>query len=176
MTNWIPDINRCKLSAPPEWWLKGLADFDADLVLIPSRQEMFVYRVARRATKSQGIGTAVIAAVDRQADTVMLAQHRLVPVTTIRTMGTWSYNNLYQLTHTLADRDIWRHGGASKVAERLDMNDQQERMKVDATIAADADYRARDAWRSLQARTGQRVLHPGLTPRPSEPAPLRNSA
>ena len=45
--NYIADRNPFNLLPPPEWWLQQLYDYDAQLVVVPSRQDA-VYRLARR--------------------------------------------------------------------------------------------------------------------------------
>jgi hypothetical protein len=159
VTNFIPDRNPFNLQEPPEWWLKCLYDFDQDLVIVPSRMER-LYRLARRARKSPGIGPLAI--LDRQADTAMLASYRLIPVTSIISWGVWGTH----IFNELRARDLWRAGGATKYIQTLEAFEAEQERKRKEAIAEGADYRARDAWRSYQARTGQRLMNPGLTSTP----------
>lgn len=165
MKNWIEDINRFGLSRPPIWWLNRLFDFDAELVLIPSRQQA-LYRLARRKKYSRGIGA--LAVIDPHADTAMMVQYGLIPVTTmIRYADSWDIDSLLQ---KLRDRDQWAiSGGPSsgksleergeKVAQHIEAHEAKQARTLKQEIRTDMDYRSRDAWRSYQARTGQRNRH-----------------
>jgi hypothetical protein len=163
VVNYIRDRNRWNLSAPPAWWQQQLFDYDPLLVVIPSRQ-MPVYRIARRAR----VSIKPLDIVNTEADTAMLATYLLVPVTTmIRMGGTWSIDNILR---QLKARNIRELGGADKVADQLDANDAAKEKALKDGIRSDMDYRSRDAWRSYQARTGQRTkptIHAGSTMAPS---------
>jgi hypothetical protein len=152
LVNYIRDLNRWHLSAPPAWWQQQLFDFDPLLVLIPSRQFPF-YRLTRRSRVK--IDPNHIWSVAHEADTHMMAQYSVVPVTTvIRHGGAWQIDNILR---ELRARDVWSNGGAEKIANALDEKDEKDRQKVRAQIRSDMDHRSRDAWRSYQARTGQRT-------------------
>jgi hypothetical protein len=157
VTNWIHDRNACSIEKPPTWWLLALYEFDADLVVMPSREMPFHYRLARRIRRSVGIPLSMITNPD--GDLAMMAIHKVVPVTTMMHVGaTWSID---QLLANLRARDIWRHGGGQKVADTLDANDLAAEAKVEAEQADTLDHKSRDAWRSYSSRTGQRVLNAG---------------
>lgn len=162
-TNWIADKNRYGLETPPTWWLQRLSDFDDQLVVIPSRQQA-VYRIARRRQFSPGLGP--MAVIDNSMDTGMLALHGLVPVTTmIRYSGAWDIDTVLV---KLRDRDTWRISGgpqsgrtsqerANLVADAIEADEDRQVSNERERSRADLDYRSRDAWRSYQARTGQRT-------------------
>lgn len=177
LRNWIADTNRFGLAKPPDWWLQRLNDFDDQLVVIPSRQEA-VYRVARRRQHSPGIGT--LALIDNQRDTAMLARYGLVPVTTmIRYSGAWDIDSMLQ---KLRDRDTWALSGGpgsgrtaqergARVADAIEAHEASLEQKERARQREDLDYRSRDAWRSYQARTGQRSRPTIQSGAKSAPAP-----
>jgi hypothetical protein len=151
--NFIPD--NPKMAAPPEFWLQQLHDFDADLVLLPSRMIPYAYVLGRRRRFSAGLTDKAIADVSNQQDTVMCLHYGLVPVTMIYQIGTvW---NIDPILRSLKARDIWAHGGADKYADKLDDADATRDKKLKQSIRDDMWNRSGDAWRSYQARTGQRT-------------------
>ena len=162
--NWITDKNRFGLEKPPAWWLARLFDFDADLVVVPSRQNPW-YLLARRAKYSPGIGA--IAVLDRHADTAMLATHKLVPVTTMirYNASTWDIDSILQ---KLRDRDMWAISGGpasnrsieergEKVGRAVEAHEAAQQKQARRAVQNDMWDRSGDAWRSYQARTGQRT-------------------
>lgn len=151
LKNWIADKNRFGLAKPPAWWLQRLSDFDADLVLVPSRMEP-LYRLARRARRSAGIGS--MAVLNPEADTAMLAHYKLVPVTTVIRYGSaWDIDTILV---KLADRDIWARKNGDKMADEIEAKEAKAEKALKASIRDDMRQRSKDAWRSLQARTGAR--------------------
>jgi hypothetical protein len=169
-------MNRFGLEKPPDWWLQKLHDFDSMLVVIPSRQQP-LYRIARRRQFSKGLGTGAL--LDNSRDTAMLAHYALVPVTTmIRYAQAWDADSVIQ---KLKDRDTWALSGgpmsgrsaqerADRVANAIEAHEQEQDKRTREGMRADLDYRSRDAWRSYQARTGQRsrpTTQDGTRNRPS---------
>lgn len=151
--NFIPDNPR--MAAPPEFWLQQLYDFDADLVLLPSRMIPFAYVLGRRRRFTAGLSDKAIVEISKQQDTVMCLHYGLVPVTMIYQIGTiW---NIDPILRSLKARDIWAHGGADKAADLLDKADEKREKKLRSDIRDDMWNRSGDAWRSYQARTGQRT-------------------
>lgn len=163
--NWIRDTNRWNLAAPPVWWLQKLHDVDADLVVIPSRLRR-AYVLARRRRrsltmpKSLQLDTDMTTLLDG-SDGDMLASRKLIHVEYLLGYGTWGDT----IFHQLRQRDTWAAGGASRLADRLDEADAAVRAKTRQQIATDMEYRAADAWRSLQARTGARNQRSGSGPK-----------
>ena len=149
MQNFIRDRNVFNLLPPPAWWLQRLYDYDALLVVIPSRQDA-VYRLARRTWNRPGI--QAMAVIHRENDTAMMAHYGLVPVTTILGHGVWGTN----IFNALRARDIWAHGGAEKFVKMEEEFEAEAKAKLKASIRDDMWMRAGDAWRSYQARTGRR--------------------
>jgi len=160
-TNFIPDVNRWKLPVPPAWWLKALYDFDPMLVVVPSRSTKR-YLLTRRRQHSAGIGD--VAMLDNKApDTNLCYALHVVPVSTLNFSGNWTLHFLEELKA----RDTWRIGRkelkgstfeqiGNRVADAIEANEQRQARKAQAELRDGFRQRAKDAWRSLQARTGQR--------------------
>lgn len=164
--NWIPDINRYGLPVPPEWFLKAMWDMDAGLVILPSRGTR-KYLVARRRDKSLAsfrIVEKVIEAAQKKhkrtpyLDSDLLESNKLVGVDVISGNvygGTWNPSMLAGLR----DRDMWAAGGADEYIKKIEAAEEKERIDKRVSVLDDIEYRAKDAWRSYQARTGQRNQH-----------------
>lgn len=151
---YIPDNTRMEI--PPAWFLGAIHDQDAELVLLPSRQKPFAYVIARRL-RSKVWSKAQVDSVT-QPDTLMCMRYNLIPVCLMFKHGpSWSVNNVIR---SLRARDMWAHGGPEKVADLLEGQEDAERKKIDREIRDDQWNRSGDAWRSYQARTGQRVTVP----------------
>lgn len=159
MRNWIPDTNKFMLPAPPAWWLTRLQDFDADLVVFPSRLRRS-YILARR--RSQTLRRPELVKLDGEllkqtaaGDGQVLAQHDLVFVDQIVGWGNFTTGIFNQLRA----RDTWRVGGGENYADILDAKDADLTARKRRTFLDDIEHRAGDAWRSYQARTGARNQH-----------------
>lgn len=142
MLNFIPDVNKYKLPAPPKFWLQKLWDFDSSLVVVPSRQD-FVYRLAQRR-KLNLPDHITNDAFFNQSDTKMLASYSLVPVTTIMPNANWS--NPYMFVE-LANRAPWRMGGAEKVIKDIEAREAEEEQARAAETDAHLTELSRDAYR-----------------------------
>jgi hypothetical protein len=158
--NWIEDSNRYKLPAPPQWFLKALWDQDSELVILPSRKKK-CYILARRRDKS--LRAPMLVKVDnelqrktRGSDADLLAVNKLVFVDHITGVagGTWSP----VILQDLRDRDTWKQG-ADKYNDSLLEQEKSAADKKRAKWLDDIDHRSKDAYRSYQARTGQRNKH-----------------
>lgn len=152
LRNFIPDHNRFKLAAPPQWWLQKLHDFDDSLVVVPSRQGCY-YRLAQRRPL-QLRENIVNDALFKESDTRMLASYSLVPVTTIIANPVWSE----WMFKELEERAPWRQGGAEKVIKRIEEHELDKELKARRATSENLAYRAKDGWKSYQARTGQRTF------------------
>lgn len=156
MPNYYPDENPFQLPPPPKGWLKELQAFDADLVLLPSRQEPF-YRLGRRSKRAPGLLDGKVnhplLSCDPSPDTKMLAQYRLVPVTTVNPGPVWD-SRIFSI---LRSRDIWAVGGPEKAADLLDAKDEQKKAEIDKRLSTELDARVSDHWDSLHYRSGSRV-------------------
>lgn len=145
-----------KMSVPPEYWLQRLYDFDADLVVFPSIQTPFAYVLARRARRTGGMNIHDPAFEKASDDTKFCLMRRLLPVSLIyrHSTASWSIDNILA---DLRRRDIWAAGGGDGFADRVDKEDADEEKRIKDEIRKDMWNRSGDAWRSYQARTGQRT-------------------
>lgn len=169
--NWIADTNRFKLPAPPGWFLKRLFDHDALLVIIPSRikveGEPPGYLLCRRRVTSAGLGD--VAMLDnKHPDTNMCYVHGVVPIAPLRFNNgarTFTAAACDSLIRDLKARDTWAisggpQGDADKVWQAVE-DAEAAQAALDKANMRDMFYHmARDAWRSLKARTGQRNKTP----------------
>lgn len=151
LPNWIPDMNRFSLAGPPKWWLLKLNEFDNSLVVVPSRQG-FYYRLTQRR-KPKLTTNIVNDALFNESDTKMLARYGLVPVTTILATANWSNPYLFE---NLRQRAPWRLGGAEKVNQMLEAQDQQDELDKRAKIDEHLTYLGKDAWRLYGKKIGVR--------------------
>lgn len=144
-----------KMATPPAYFLQRIYDYDDKLVLFPSFSVPFAYVLARRRQLTAGLTDKALEDTITNPDTRHALRLGLVPVTLIyRTGESW---NADPVIRSLMARDIWRHGGAEKVADTLDAADTRKQKKLRSDIRDDMWNRSGDAWRSYQARTGQRV-------------------
>ncbi len=154
--NYFTTSNPFNLQPPPQWWLTRLYDFDAMLVLFPSTLRP-AYVLARKQQFAQP--TEPLQELDKNlrrltngGDGDIMADRNLVYVESITGNGAWTG----QIFLGLAARDIWAAGGAEVYHNRIITLEEVAREAQQRRAADDMDHRARDAWRSLQARTGQR--------------------
>ena len=149
--NWIADNRNAE--QPPAYFLQRLYDFDAMLVLMPSRDVPGAYVLGRRKQFGQGLSEQALAGVYAKADTRMAIINGAVPVCMVMkpSSGSWSPDPLIR---TLMARDIWEHGGADKVADMLEAQEDAAKAANAQAIRDDIYNRSGDAWRSYQSRTG----------------------
>src|SRR5258708_10992655 len=139
--NWIEDTNRFSLAKPPEWWLSKLDEFDSSLVIVPSRQSP-VYRLAQR--RELNLAEKVVnEALFNESDQKMWASYSLVPVTSILSTVNWHDHYLFV---ELANRAPHRQGGADKVNQMLDEQDQKDELLKAARQDEHLTYLGKDAW------------------------------
>ncbi len=144
-----------KMAAPPAYFLQRIYDYDNQLVLFPSYAVPFAYVLARRRRLTAGLTDFALESTISNPDTKAALHHGLVPVSLIyRTGESW---NPDPVIRSLMSRDIWRAGGGEKAADALDTADDKKQKTLKAGIRDDMWNRSGDAWRSYQARTGQRV-------------------
>jgi hypothetical protein len=183
---YVRDLNPFNLAPPPLWWQQGLWSFDADLRILPGRKKP-VWWLARVKKYSKGLTGEAI--VDDQNDTAMFVRHDLVPVTWIASTEGWSEGFLQYIVAELMARDTWAveggpltedgtrramFEGGSKYGRLLDERDDAERAAINHDVRDDVYQATGDAWRSLQARTGERVLNAGVPhPASAHPAAAR---
>lgn len=155
LPNWIADQNKFNLPEPPKWALKTLYDFDAQLVIIPSRRKRQFW-LARRRLYSAGYGKLVMVET-QNPDVHMFYDHGLVDVAPIKTFpGQWTGAFVEKLKRELKARDIWEHGGATKMVNLIEDWEADQEIKRRRSLRDDFYHRAGDAWRSMQARIGSR--------------------
>jgi|KBSSwiStaDraftv2_1062776.scaffolds.fasta_scaffold06641_4 hypothetical protein len=150
--NWIADNRNAE--QPPAYFLQRLYDFDAMLVLMPSRDQPGAYVLGRRKQFGPGLTPAAVQGVYTKPDTRMCILNGAVPVCMVfkPANGSWSPDPLIR---TLMARDIWAHGGADKVADMLEEQEEAEKVATLAASRKEIYERSGDGWRSYLARTGQ---------------------
>jgi hypothetical protein len=138
-----------------------------------------VFQLARVQKYSRGLTGAAI--TDDQRDTAMFVRYELIPVTWIQSLEGWTEGFLQAVVGELMARDTWAveggpltddlikkimfEGDGSKFGKALDQRDDDERAAIDKEVKNDVYNATGDAWRSLQTRTGERILNAG---RPSD--------
>ena len=151
--NYIPD--NPKMAEPPEFVLQRLYDFDNMLVLMPSRLVPYAYVLGRRRQLSAGLSDKAVEDTIDQADTRMCLAYGVVPVSLIYKTGpNWTIDRVIE---SLRRRDLWAAGGAEKAADMLDEQDAAREKRIKQENRDNMWNRSGDAWRSYQARTGQRT-------------------
>ena len=167
---WIEDVNRFSLEKPPDWFLSGLTNYDSQLVIIPSRKNR-AYLLCRRRQFTRGLGD--VAMMDnKHPDTNMCFAYGVLPIAPIVSRSKknieWTQENMLGLIEELKAKDTWaaseklggRDGRIVKdpyaVADMVDRLEAEAAARQDANMVEDFRHRARDGWRSLQARMGWR--------------------
>jgi len=149
--NYIPDVNPFKLAGPPAHFLRQLWDFDASLVVVPSRQG-FYYRLSQRRIPK--LTTQVVNdLLWRDSDTQMLASYNLVPVTTILATANWSNPFLFE---ELRRRAPWRMGGAQAVTQQLEDAEWKDELDKQTKTNEHLTSLGKDAWNLYNKKIGLR--------------------
>jgi hypothetical protein len=168
--NYLEGPNPFKLGGPPAHWLRSLWAFDDSLVVVPSQQG-FYYRLSQR--RRPNLPTHIVNDVlFKDSDTRMLAQHNLVPVTTILATANWSNPFLFE---ELRRRAPWRLGGAERVAADLEAREAQE--TIDKKVQTDEHLTSlgKDAWGLYNKKIGVRshmyIPRTESSKKPISPAP-----
>lgn len=169
MNNYIPDRNRFKLAAPPQWFLRKLWDYDSSLVIIPSRQN-HMFRLAQRRPLTLTMKWAY-EMMGGEADSSMMAGYGLVPITTILSTINWSSPLIWA---ELNDRSAGWRKGMREVDNILDRNDRERQERINRDNDTINDARARDGYRLYKTLSGQRTFIDGSKrfspPPPSTPS------
>ncbi len=164
----IPDNPR--MEVPPSWFLQRLHDYDADLVMLPSRMKPFAYVLARRSRVTGRLTPKAIDQTITQPDTKMCFKYGLVPVCVLFKHGSvWNADTVLQ---TLKARDTWTQGGGDALATKLEAEEAQTVIDRRETLKDRLRSQSREAWKSYQYRTGQRTTVPG----PSRSGAAMNSS
>lgn len=160
------------MAVPPEFWLERLFDYDAALVVFPSRHVPFAYVLARRRELRAPSIDKILEKTITQPDTKVCLARGFAPVTIIvrHSQGSWSIDNIIA---SLQARDIWAHGGGDAYANKLEAAED----KVEATrkrdLHDDMMQRSDLAWDLYKRRTGQRVSSSGVATK--APLPIKPS-
>lgn len=64
--------------------------------------------------------------------------------------------------YTLRQTDVWSHGGADKMAAGMDYEDQRAELARERSNASDQHELACDVNMMVQAKRGERIIHPGM--------------
>lgn len=156
--NWIADLNKYNLMTPPAWWLQKLYDQDAALVVFPSRLRQ-AYVLARRRQFSRSLhvqcnSNQEIVRQSRGGDSDVMATHGLIFIDfMVNTQGNFTDAVFGQLRA----RDGWAAGGGEAMDRKIFDAESAEEGRKRKTMIDNIDHRARDAYRSYKARTGQRT-------------------
>lgn len=148
---------------PPEHFLQAIADYDAMLVVLPSRLMPDCYVLARRKQKGPGLTERALLHTAPNPDTRMCIAYNVSPVCLIRKPAGAAWAG-WKIVERLKARDLWAHGGADKVADMLEEQEAQDEARLKQQIRDDLWARSGDAWRSYQARTGQSTIRFGQVP------------
>ncbi len=124
MVNFIETVNPFKLAEPPQWWLTQLSDYDAQLVVFPSKIRP-AYILARRRQASNAMETMNLLDKDllRKSagmDGDVLADHNLIYVRHL--LGDSVQRSA--IFQWLRDHDMLRLGGAEKVANLIESEEE----------------------------------------------------
>ncbi len=187
-SNYIADRNRFNLSTPPDWWLSKLSDFDHMLVIVPSRRDR-KYLLCRRRQYSAGLGDVAMVG-NAHPDTNMCHGYGIVPIAPLKfrtKTPAWTQKTLDSLIAELKLRDTWAVTGGpahlapnpewaeKKLVDHLEDHDKAVATKDRADLRDMFYHRARDAWKSLQARAGWRNKrasdYHGTAPKPQPLTP-----
>jgi hypothetical protein len=157
--------NPFNLPPPPAWWLRALADFDNALVVFPSVQRRAYILCRRRGYTKHGKFAPLLKLnndllrMTAGTDGDIMAQNNLVFVETIVGWGIWTNS----IINNLRSRDTWAKvdgkSGGLAYAKRMEEAEGQARMKKLLDIQDSIKMRVNDAWRSRQARKGERNHH-----------------
>lgn len=154
------DLNS-KMGVPPSYFLARLFDFDNMLVMFPSYAVPFAYVLARRRQLTAGLTDKALDDTIEHPDTKRCLRHGLVPVSLIYRTGAGDTWNIDNVLNSLRARDTWKGDDQSgdKYANAVDEAERKREADIKAQIRDDMWNRSGDAWRSYQARTGQRNHH-----------------
>ncbi len=150
-----------KMAVPPAFWLQRLYDFDAELVVFPSRYVPYAYVLARRRRITNKAWDQALAETITQPDTRLCLSRGLVPVTMIYRYNSvaWSIDNIIE---SLRKRDLWAVGGGEKAADLIEAAEAKDTETERKKVRDDMYARSGQAWESYKRRTGQRVTSPGM--------------
>lgn len=147
--NWIDQPNPFNLPAPPEWWLRVLAELHPRIVLFAGMSDM-VYRVGERTAATRIL---TIAKPDSEAGRML--KHGCIPLVSLVPTIEWNQDFLEWLDR----HDAWalkgkQEGSGAAAADRLDEIDRLRQAQLDRQQADESDQRGSSAYFALAARMG----------------------
>lgn len=151
-SNYLTGPNPFGMSRPPAWWLRELALFDPQLVLVPG-QKRKTFVLGRRATRSGGESLHTVRGLSQNPDTIFLHQHRLVRVCEIVEGAKWDM----RIFAKLAAHDIERLGGAAEVANTLDAMDAAKASGIQKEQEDEIHTRSTAGYHAYKTRIGERL-------------------
>jgi hypothetical protein len=118
--------------------------------------------LARRRQFSAGLGGVALLDNDNP-DTNLCVVHGLLPIAPLvwrEGAQLWTEGSLVGLLDELRSRDLWTQGKGPEhpdaIIDRIEAEEAAQAVAARKNMREDFKHRARDAWRSLKARTGQR--------------------
>jgi hypothetical protein len=142
--------------------LQRFFDFDHMLVIAPSRLKR-EYLLCRRRQHSAGLGD--VAMLDnKHPDTNMCIANRMMPIAPLKFGSStviWTESGVTNVLNQLRARDTWQLSGGPQgdpdaVVDAIEASEKAQEERERAAMIDGFRHRARDAWRSLLARTGLR--------------------
>jgi hypothetical protein len=188
LTNYIEDRNPFQMARPPAWWLEGLYNFDDQLVILPSRERMGVYWIARRVSRLRTLTDAAVfhPKVQEQVDTARLDTAMFLTYGVERVVDIVNYSaSAWSLDRTLrwlTEHDTWAveggpldeaglrnaiANGGSKYTKLIEAEEANAEAKQKQNQRETIFQATGEGWRSLQARKGRRILNAGPATRPA---------
>jgi hypothetical protein len=152
LPNYIVDANPFKLAGPPDYWLQALWDFDASLVVMPSKMGFF-YRIGQRRNPRHDM-KMVDDMRKEDADARMMAAHLLVPVTTLLSTANWSQFPIHM--EAMRQRMPSRMGGHEEFNKRLDAQEAEDELKKQIAQDEMLTSISKDAWGLYLKKLGLR--------------------
>lgn len=141
-TNYIGDQNPFNLAAPPDWWLRKLAERDPALRIFPGLTQP-CYRVGRLTPRA-----ALLKPVALESETNRMMKAGCVPVISLRPGVTWNDDFFLWLERN----DTWRFRGPTvddkieKYVDDLERREQAAEDKADRQEADDLEARSTSAY------------------------------
>jgi hypothetical protein len=146
--NYLETSNPFNLAAPPPWFLKALAAYDAAFVIFPSVKEP-VYRTGRYGKHGHGL----LRALANNPDTAIFVAHRIWPWKSLlpQTLGAdWN-----RILLDLPDYDTQRFGNDPGAA--LDEAESRIELADDRRMQNELDAISTSTYNVMKLMTGSRV-------------------
>lgn len=158
--NWIEDQNPFRLSTPPYWWLRRLAEIDPALRILPALNN-FCYIVGRKTPRAKQLRwlTNVAKFTDNRGEQQRLIAHACVYVKTLTTFDIAGEN----FFGWLQAADSWNPANRAapsidvaidRTIDAIDAKEARDAARQDAAIADEAEMRGSSAYTALLLRRG----------------------